>query len=93
MGGTTSKTAKYHVVEPAEIDPYALERAAVGGQANAGGAHGAGAPPLNEPTGDIELSIECANLKSLDVLSQSDPLVVVYTKNDDGVGWKKLGQV
>ena len=82
MGGTTSKTAKYHVVEPAEIDPYAINRAVTGQHANASGAHGAGTGPLNEPTGDIELSIECANLKSMDVLSQSDPMVVVYTKND-----------
>lgn len=79
-GGSASK---YHLVEAAEVDPYAAQGAASGTRVPQG--------PPDEPTGDVELSIECTNLKSFDLTSKSDPLVVAWARDDNGA-WRELGR-
>jgi hypothetical protein len=55
---------------------------------------GAWGPPggPQEPTADIDLTIECHNLKTLDWGSKSDPVVVVYAKDEKTGAWKEHGR-
>eukprot|EP01043_Picozoa_sp_COSAG02_P028867 COSAG02_NODE_1771_length_10971_cov_19.931012_2_plen_615_part_00 len=51
----------------------------------------AGGMVFTEPTADLELSIECAGLDNMDVMSKSDPFAVIYAKDGTGA-WRELGR-
>lgn len=44
-----------------------------------------------DPTADMNLSLECHQLRNMDQMSKSDPFVVVYTKDTAGA-WRELGR-
>lgn len=60
----------------------------------AGLVHEPGAPLVGAfgPTTKLELHISCKNLKNLDLLSKTDPLVIVYLKDAMSQKWCELGR-
>lgn len=40
----------------------------------------------------VELSISCKDLISLDVMSKSDPMAIVYIRDKQGTSWKEVGR-
>ena len=48
--------------------------------------------PLDQPLSKLELSLSCKNLKNMDWLSKSDPIVVVYQKNNVTNRFQELGR-
>lgn len=40
----------------------------------------------------VELSIACKGLKNLDVLSKSDPQVVMYMRENSNTAWYEVGR-
>jgi Ca2+-dependent lipid-binding protein len=43
-----------------------------------------------EPTSEVELTIECNNLRNMDTFSKSDPIAVVYSREGDR--WSEVGR-
>ncbi|KYQ91161.1 phospholipid-binding protein [Tieghemostelium lacteum] len=47
---------------------------------------------LKQPTSKIELRFSCTKLRDMDVLSKSDPMIIVHAENLINKGWDKIGR-